>query len=217
MNILDSLKEISRPKVAKKAWMEGVDLRLATVDDLDTIAQECIDAGVYGLDLETTGLDQRAFAGGSGREETVDKIVGYCIAPSTEKGWYIPVRHREEGASANVPPRLVVALVNRIQEGGARAVFHNAKFDQSSSTTSPLAGLGTGTTMTGEDTMILAYLRNTRERAKGLKPLSKRELDREMIEIKELFHPRPSRRRNSTSRRWTPPGSPSSGTRQRMP
>lgn len=190
MNILDSLKEISRPKVAKKAWMEGVDLRLATVDDLDTIAQECIDAGVYGLDLETTGLDQRAFAGGSGREETVDKIVGYCIAPSTEKGWYIPVRHREEGASANVPPRLVVALVNRIQEGGARAVFHNAKFDQKFLDYEPAGRAGDwDDNTTWEDTMILAYLRNTRERAKGLKPLSKKELDREMIEIKELFPP----------------------------
>ena len=40
MNILDSLKEISRPKVEQKEWMKAVDLRLATVDDLDTIADE---------------------------------------------------------------------------------------------------------------------------------------------------------------------------------
>jgi DNA polymerase I-like protein with 3'-5' exonuclease and polymerase domains len=190
MNILDSLKEISRPKVEQKEWMKAVDLRLATVDDLDTIAAECIEAGVYGLDLETTGLDQRAFAGGSGRKETMDKVVGYCIAPSTEKGWYIPVRHREEGAEANVPPRLVVAMVNQIQEAGARAVFHNAKFDQKFLDYEPAGKAGNWDDGdTWEDTLILAYLRNTRERAKGLKPLSKKELDREMIELKEMFPP----------------------------
>ncbi|MBQ73359.1 MAG: hypothetical protein CMJ67_10690 [Planctomycetaceae bacterium] len=188
MNILDSLKEISRPKVEQKEWMKAVDLRLATVDDLDTIAQECIDAGVYALDLETTGLDQRAFAGGSGRKETVDKIVGYCIASSTEKGWYIPVRHRAEGAAANVPPRLAVDLINRIQEGGAQTVFHNAKFDQKFLDYEPSGRAGDwDDNTTWHDTMILAYLRNTRTRAKGLKPLSKNELDREMIELKELF------------------------------
>ena len=190
MNILDSLKEISRPKVEQKEWMKAVDLRLATADDLDTIAAECIEAGIYGLDLETTGLDQRAFTGGSGRSETMDKVVGYCIAPSTEKGWYIPVRHREEGAEANVPPRLVVAMINQIQAAGSRAVFHNAKFDQKFLDHEPAGKAGDWDDgSTWEDTMILAYLRNTRERAKGLKPLSKKELDREMIELKEMFPP----------------------------
>jgi DNA polymerase I-like protein with 3'-5' exonuclease and polymerase domains len=190
MNILDSLKEISRPKVEQKEWMKAVDLRLATVDDLDTIADECIEAGIYGLDLETTGLDQRAFAGGSGQKETMDKVVGYCVAPTTEKGWYIPVRHREEGAEANVPPRLVVAMINKIQAAGARAVFHNAKFDQKFLDYEPAGKAGDWDDVaTWEDTIILAYLRNTRERAKGLKPLSKKELDREMIELKEMFPP----------------------------
>ena len=79
MHFMDSLTEISRPKVEQKEWMKGVDLRLATVEDLDTIAQECIDAGTYGLDLETTGLDQRAFAGGSGRKETMDKVSEWAV------------------------------------------------------------------------------------------------------------------------------------------
>ena len=130
MDWFDQLDDLKRPTVEQKAWMKEVDLRLATVDDLDTIAAECIEAGIYGLDLETTGLDQRSFDGASGRRETVDKIAGYCIAPTTEKGWYIPVRHRDDGSEANVPPRLVSALIRKIQEGGARAVFHNAKFDQ---------------------------------------------------------------------------------------
>lgn len=190
MHFMDAMAEISRPKVEQKEWMKAVDLRLATADDLDTIAQECIEAGIYGLDLETTGLDQRAFAGESGDKVTMDKVVGYCVAPTTEKGWYIPVRHREEGAEANVPPRLVVEMINKIQAGGARAVFHNAKFDQKFLDYEPAGKAGNWDDITTwEDTLVLAYLRNTRERRKGLKPLSKAELDREMIELKELFPP----------------------------
>ena len=41
-----------------------------------------------------------------------------------------------------------------------------------------------------EDTMILAYLRDSRHKRKGLKYLSKIELDREMIELTELFPPK---------------------------
>lgn len=190
MDWFDTLDELKRPTVEKKAWMEAVDLRLASVDDLDTIAAECIESGIYGLDLETTGLDQRSFDGASGRRETVDKIVGYCIAPSTEKGWYIPVRHRDDGAEANVPPRRVAELIGKIQAGGAKAVFHNAKFDQKFLDCEPAGKAGDWDDPSGwEDTMVLAYLRNSRDRAKGLKPLSKKELDREMIEIRELFPP----------------------------
>lgn len=190
MHFMDALTELNRPQVSKKPWMEEVDLRLATASDLDTIVAECIEAGIYGLDLETTGLDQRAFTSTSGTASTQDKIVGYCIAPSTKKGWYIPVRHREDGAEANVPPRLVVEMVNKIQAGGARAVFHNAKFDQKFLDYEPAGRAGDwDDDSTWEDTLILAYLRNTRDRAKGLKPLSKKELDREMIEITELFPP----------------------------
>ncbi len=142
MSWLDQLNDLNRPRVEQKEWMKEVDLRLATVDDLDTIAQECIDSGGFGLDLETTVLDQRTFENAAGRRETVDKIVGYCIAPTTEKGWYVPVRHREEGADANVPPRLAAEMVRKIQAGGARAVFHNGKFDQMCLDCEPVGQVG---------------------------------------------------------------------------
>ena len=195
MDWFDSLDEMKRPVVEKKEWMDKVDLRLAAADDLDTIASECIEAGIFGLDLEGTGLDTRSFDGASGRRETVDRIVGYCIATGskkagTEKGWYIPVRHRDEGAEANVPPRLVAQMINKIQEGGAVAVFHGAKYDQKLLDCEPAGTAGDWDNPdTWEETIILAYLRNTRERRKGLKPLSLQELDREMIELGELFPP----------------------------
>jgi DNA polymerase I-like protein with 3'-5' exonuclease and polymerase domains len=195
MDWFDALDDLKRPQVEPKEWMKGRDLRLATLDDLDTIAAECIEAGIYALDLETTGLDQRSFKGASGRHETVDKIVGYCIATGsredgTEKGWYIPVRHQDDGAEANVPPRLGAELIGKIQAGGARTVFHNAKFDQKFLDCEPAGKAGDwDDPEMWEDTLILAYVRNSRERRKGLKPLSKKELNREMIELGELFPP----------------------------
>ena len=87
MDGFDALMDLSLPQVSQKDWMKQVDLRLATADDLDEIARECIEAGVFGLDLETTGLDQRSFeASGPGRRQTMDKDVGYCLDLSKAKG-----------------------------------------------------------------------------------------------------------------------------------
>lgn len=186
MDFFDQLEEIGRPKVEKKEWMGGVELILADEGMLDRIAQECIEAKHFGIDLETTGLDQRAFPTDSGHSETVDKIVGYCIAPTTSLSYYIPVRHKD--TSANVPPRLVAEMVRKIQEGGGIGVFHNAKFDHKFLMYEPAGSAGIwDEPHLWEDTLILAYLRNSRERNKGLKALSKKELGREMIELPELF------------------------------
>ena len=188
MDFFDQLEQLNLPNVEKKPWMDSVEMILATPEMLDTIAAECIEAGIYGLDLETTGLDQRAFPDDSGKLVTVDRVVGYCLAPSTSKGYYIPVRHRENGAEANVPPRLVAAMVKKIQDAGAKAVFHNAKFDQKFLRNEPAGQTGDWDDHNSwEDTLVLAYVRNSRERRKGLKHLAKEELEREMIELDELF------------------------------
>ena len=186
MDFFDQLEEIGKPSVEKKPWMGDVELILATESMLEGIAQECIEAVHFGLDLETTGLDQRAFPNDAGTHETVDKIVGYCIAPTTTRAFYIPVRHKE--SEKNVPPRLVANMVRKIQEGGGIAVFHNAKFDQKFLMYEPAGNAGSWEDpKSWDDTLILAYLRNSRARNKGLKSLSKNELGREMIELRDLF------------------------------
>lgn len=180
--------DINRPSVTKKPWMEDVELILATEDMLDQIAEECIAAVHFGLDLETTGLDQRAFPTDSGKLETVDKIVGYCLAPSRDKGYYIPVRHRDKGAESNIPPRLAVALINKIQAAGGIAIFHNAKFDQKFLAHDSAGAAGEwDDPKKWHDTLLLAYLRNPRERRRGLKYLAGDVLKREMIELEDLF------------------------------
>jgi DNA polymerase I-like protein with 3'-5' exonuclease and polymerase domains len=190
MHFMDQLVEIGRPNVEMYPWMHQVEMYLGTVELLGQIEEECKAAGRVALDLETTGLDQRAFPMDNGQLVTNDKIVGYCIAPTAKKGYYIPVRHREKGADANVPDRLVVAMLNRLQEAGVVFVFHNAKFDQKFLQYSPAGRAGEwDDPKSWDDTLILAYLRNSRQRSKGLKYLSKEELGREMIELKQLFLP----------------------------
>ena len=188
MNILEQLEDLGKPTVEPKGWMSGVDLRLACADDLDRIVEECVASGHYGLDLETTGLDARVFKSDDGTPSTNAKIVGVCIAPTTDLGYYIPVRHKDKGATANVPVRLVRDMIRKICDAGGKAVFHHAKFDQEFLEHDPAGPMGDWSDESlWDDTLILAYLRNTRERRKGLKHLSKVELNREMIELRDLF------------------------------
>lgn len=186
MNFLDELEQATRPDVQKKPWMNQVTMELVTVETIKQVIDECIESGLYALDLETTGLDNRVFAETGA---TQDKIVGACLSPDGQRGYYIPVRH-EKGAEHNLPFTLFNEQMQRLVESEAIAIFHNAKFDQEFLQFNPGVSLGLwDDPLRFEDTLILAWLRNTRERQKGLKYLSKVELEKEMIELSELFDP----------------------------
>jgi DNA polymerase I-like protein with 3'-5' exonuclease and polymerase domains len=195
LHFMDQLEDLGKPTVAKKAWMEDVDLILATAESLDEIEKEALASGRCALDLETTGLNQRAFPNDQGRLITQDKIVGFCFAATVKRAYYVPVRHRELGAHANVPVRLVVDLINRLQSKGVVFIFHNAKFDTKFLACEPAGAAGEwDDPAKWEDTLAMAYLRNSRERQKGLKYLSKKSPDdeypglgREMIELGDLY------------------------------
>ena len=180
MTWLDDVAIAARPVIEKKTWMNSVTMELVTTETLSRVIDECIASDYYGLDLETTGLDNRVFDG-----ETRHKMVGVCLSPNDDTGYYIPLRH-EEGE--NVPWMTFIHEFSRLMDSDARAVLHNAKFDcefLEFNGTKPLGDWDNPRKW--EDTLILAYLRNSRERNKGLKFLSKRDLDMEMIELKELF------------------------------
>ena len=194
LDFMEALDALALPKVEQKPWMLNTHMERVTAETLDRVVDECIAAGIYGFDIETTGLDNRVFYSDDGTPYTVDKTVGFCLAPSENKGYYLPVRHRNpktgEPSPANVPLRLVVPALQRLVSSPAKAAFHNAKFDQEFLQHEVMGGLGEWDDPDKwDDTFILAYMRNTRERNKGLKHLSHVELQREMIELEELFTP----------------------------
>lgn len=186
MNLNDFLfdkhgrSKASAPTATMKEWMRDYRFELVTNDTIAKVVDECIEAGLYGIDLETTGLDNRVY-----NNRTVDQIVGICLAPKAHVGYYIPVRHREDGAERNVSISLVESEIKRLSEANSVGIFHNAKFDL---VFLEHSGMGMWDSHKGfEDTFILAYLSDTRMRRKGLKYLTNNLLGLEMIELKELF------------------------------
>lgn len=184
MDLFTFLEDTNTLKVDPKPWMHGGDYTLAraTNDTLPSIIDDCIAGGLYALDLETTGLNSCVFDG-----ETVSKIVGCCLSPDGKRGFYIPLRHKT-GQEHNVSWSLWKREMQRLIDSPARAIFHNGKFDQEFLQNCGGEPLGEwDEPKKWEDTLILAYLRDTRSKSKGLKHLSKVELGMEMIELEELF------------------------------
>jgi hypothetical protein len=107
MNLNDFLfdehgrSKASAPTATMKDWMKDFHFELVTPETLTRVIDECIEAGLYGIDLETTGLDNRVY-----NERTVDQIVGVCLSPKPSVGYYIPVRHREGVQTVMYPYRL---------------------------------------------------------------------------------------------------------------
>jgi DNA polymerase I-like protein with 3'-5' exonuclease and polymerase domains len=173
--------EQSRPQVKKREWMNTVTMERGTEENLRSIIDACIESKRFALDLETTGLNCRVYQG-----RTISRIVGVCLAPDEDHGYYIPLGHEDQ--TYNLPWSVFEKEFQRLMDSDAVAVFHNGKFDQ---TFLEYHGgkpwriwddVGLW-----DDSEILCYLRNTRERNKRLKFLSKRDLGFEMIELDDLF------------------------------
>ena len=184
MDMDSFLDSVSNVTVAKKPWMEtgGYKFIRVTAESLPGVIDECIASGLYALDLETTGLDYRVFDG-----VTNDKIVGCCLSPDGKTGYYIPLRHKV-GTEHNVSWTLWKSEMIRLIASPARAIFHRGQFDQEFLQFCGGDPIGEwDDPKKWEDTLILAYLRDTRAKQRGLKFLSKTELGMDMIELKELF------------------------------
>lgn len=179
----EEMDKISRPHIQKKPWMENKNMVLVrTGEEFAAVVDACIQANLYALDLETSGLDNRVF-----NNTTRAHIVGVCISCDGVTGYYVPIHHPEHMEHC-VPFSAFKAEMHRLVESNAVAIFHNGKFDQEFLQFNGGEPLGLwDNPKQWEDTLILAYMRNTRIRQKGLKFLSKTELGMEMIELEELF------------------------------
>lgn len=182
MDFEDLFASIRQPKIEQKPWMKSKRMELVTPETISRVVDECIASGRYSLDLETTGLDTTVFDG-----RTKDTIVGFCVSPDGNVGYYIPVMHPGHESSC-VPQSLAYSEMRRLANSAAIAIFHNARFDQEFLEFCGGEPIGNWDDIKKwDDTIILAYLRNSKERKKGLKTLAKNELGMEMIELKDLF------------------------------
>jgi len=184
--------------IKMKPWMKTKNFVLGTAENIEAIMDHCIQSERYALDVETTGLDNRVLDHG-GVMKTVDQLVGVCLSPDGVTGYYIPLNHVEvkiDGSRvrypSNVPwdvfEKAFRRLITATEEKQTVAIFHNGKFDHEFLNYWGGEPFGTwDKTFMWDDTLILAYLSDSRRRQKGLKFLAKELLDMEMIELKELI------------------------------
>lgn len=171
-------------ETVKKPWMEKYNFVLVQdIDHLARIVEEAIKAPYAAFDLESTGLDTRAFNGVS-----VNKVVGYSLAYEKDTCYYIPVRHQvETSRGKNLNLKKTNELIQKLLYE-AVIVGHNwLKFDAEMMLASDnihIKKFKSGENITYHDSYVLARLAGYR--SAGLKALSKKLLDKEMIEITEV-------------------------------
>jgi len=139
---------------------------------------------ILGFDTETTGLDTRTIYDSNGNIDPKTLLVGISIAATENEGWYLPVRHNEEDGNLNWNPIVASEFLTELNKNFC-LIIHNAAYDRQ-----VLALNGTKSFRPFPyffDTQILYYLLNTDGLKFGLKPLSKSVLNREMIDIWDLF------------------------------
>lgn len=188
MGLMDFLEAGQYPSkyIEPYPWMEECSMELVTTKTLSRVMDECIEAGYYGCDVETTGLDTRVHDG-----QTADQIVGLCLASSATRGYYIPVAHKA-GQEHNIPLSVLEPELARLFNSDAVALFHNAGYDQeimefTGGTPWAPDQQDWDSIKTFEDTQLLFYLNNSRTKRTGLKYVSEHFLDCKQIELEDLF------------------------------
>lgn len=170
--------------IPKKAWMKDYTFVLVQrIEELEEIINKAIAKGLCAFDLESTGLDTRVFNGVCN-----SKVVGYSLAFEPKKCYYIPIRHttvtdRGDNLDVSKTNALIQRLLNECV-----IVGHNwLKFDiemMFASEGIDLVKVAPGKPYPYHDTYVLARLAGMNPA--GLKYLSKKLLDKEMIEITEV-------------------------------
>lgn len=178
----------------KRDWFQYYNFHLVeTIEKLNKLVDICIQRGLYAIDTETTGLDNRVYPDShfeDGRTtkygiRTVDKIVGICISFDGQHGYYVPLSH-EPDDSGNLPWDEAWEILGKLINSKAKAIFHNSKYDMEM--LYPLTGKEYWDIDQYEDTYFIAKIINpSKTHPAGLKPLSKLHYGIDMVELDELF------------------------------
>lgn len=137
-----------------------------------------------GLDLETTGLN-KVVKRQDGNNVIYNTIVGVCIAPTTNKGYYIPINHNQTDNSTNFSLQSVITLL-QLMVDEFHIIYHNAVFDQE---VMALNGVEfDNKRQSFSDTLLLTNLMGYKDKyfRLGLKNLSKEILKRPQLEIGDI-------------------------------
>lgn len=215
--IMDSMGTTVEPQITDifKAWMHYHEFVVVdSIELLEEVVARAFKTGKCSLDLETQGLDNRIYKRDPSKirgpyEEywdgpqpervlqTVHKIVGYCLSPDGHTGYYVPVRHTEEGAEKNLDVVAVGKLIKKLclasqpvikEEGRAvdqlasaliekpkvKIFFWHAKFDQEFLL--PVTGIDFWHPESFEDAMLVYYCIYTNDKNLGLKDKSHKKL-----------------------------------------
>lgn len=198
-----------------KPWMRYHKfVRVKTIEELNAIIDQSLVTKHCALDLETQGLDTRVYwkrpaeikgayevwwEGDAPEfiQQTVHKIVGYCLSPDGETGYYVPVRHTAED-SPNLDIVEVGKAIQRLcllaqpilteegkrldplgspliqTPGRVKILFWSAKFDQEF--LFPVTGIDFWHPESFEDSMYLYFCRYTNDKNLSLKVKSNKEL-----------------------------------------
>ena len=178
------------PKLAPREWMSRFVFRRVSEDMLEEVERHILETKKAALDFETTGLNLNTYTTKFFEGRTHDSIVGFCLSPDGKTGYYIPVRHTK-GSHLNVSITAVVEMILRLIQAGVRFYFHNGFFDQELAQYNGVAPMGEWDEPDlWEDSMILSYLKDTKEFGEhfgSLKALSRKYLDIDQPELEELF------------------------------
>lgn len=197
-DLLADFDHIGKPQITQQEWMTQVEMTLVTQDNIAACIDRCLQSTHVAVDVETEGLDNRVVfpdpntygRGVGGR--TIDTLVGVCLSPHPDIGYYIPLRHTV-GSEFNVPWTVFEREFRRLCDAQKAKklvfVFHHALFDMEF-LEYPGGSEGFGSyedTATWEDTLPMIALIDSRRKSKGLKVLTKEFLQIEQIELEALF------------------------------
>jgi len=139
---------------------------------------------VLALDTETTGLDTRILYDYDGNLIIKTQIVGICLAPNENKGYYLPVQHTGEDGIPNWDPQVMNSFLDELHEEFTM-IYHNAQYDREIMAINGVTKLRPWPYFF--DTQLLDFFLDVNNKAHGLKAVSAKLAGRKMIEIGELF------------------------------
>jgi DNA polymerase-1 len=137
------------------------------------------------LDLETNSLDTRVIYNKKGEITPKVRIVAICLATSSDKGYYLPVRHTEDDGIPNWSKKVIIEFLSQLHQEFT-LIYHHSQYDMVVEALNGVSGFRGWPYII--DTILLDFAHDVNRKVHGLKPISAMLLGRKMIEFKDIFN-----------------------------